>query len=432
MGKTIVIDDHSYITERSMEELAISRKDRGWPRYAKASLDTFGSCYSYHRSKKKEHDGGREPAKAWLADNGYISPFAGGGEGVTAFVRSVVGEQTFRNKKVRADESHELGSLVEGKCEGFTYYFLPWVTSPSKNADDSRAGTANLGEGPFVKEEHISALVSYLRQLVWKAMESDTAMLSVTDSWTDSKAELTAVSDRFDFVSGDDAFNNVLQMSKRAQAFLSHNMSRTIMFKGPPGTGKTTFARALARELNGRALIVDASALEALRRTGRFILWITAPTVLIFNDIDRAGGSELRHLLNHLETRFKADGRAILTCLTVNDIDQLDPAILRPGRTNEIVEVPEPSPETRRIILDYYLKNYEVVMTTAQIDELMGREANYSPADIQEFVQVAKAVGPDMAITELDRIDQQRVLYAGDACGKWNERSRSPARPRYR
>ena len=125
-----------------------------------------------------------------------------------------------------------------------------------------------------------------------------------------------------------------------------------------------------------------------------------------------------RELLSALESRFGDAGENTITCLTANDLNRLDPALLRPGRISEVIRVPEPSAEARETILRYYLEKFEV--PDLSVAEIVADTDGFSPADLREFVQTAHAVGAQIAKGEIKRLQAQRKLYSGDRCAEWN------------
>lgn len=141
-----------------------------------------------------------------------------------------------------------------------------------------------------------------------------------------------------------------------------------VLLYGPPGTGKTLLARALASNINATFLKVVASAIvdKYIGESARIIREMFGfardhqPCVIFMDEIDAIGGSRfsegtsadreiqrtLMELLNQMDG-FEEQGMVKMVMAT-NRPDILDPALLRPGRLDRKIEIPEPN-ETQRL-----------------------------------------------------------------------------------
>lgn len=141
-----------------------------------------------------------------------------------------------------------------------------------------------------------------------------------------------------------------------------------VLLYGPPGTGKTLLARALASNINATFLKVVASAIvdKYIGESARVIREMFGfardhePCVIFMDEIDAIGGSRfsegtsadreiqrtLMELLNQMDG-FETHGQVKMVMAT-NRPDILDPALLRPGRLDRKIEIPEPN-ETQRL-----------------------------------------------------------------------------------
>ncbi|KAL9184562.1 hypothetical protein ACHAXT_012532 [Thalassiosira profunda] len=141
-----------------------------------------------------------------------------------------------------------------------------------------------------------------------------------------------------------------------------------VLLYGPPGTGKTLLARALASNISATFLKVVASAIvdKYIGESARIIREMFGfardhqPCVIFMDEIDAIGGSRfsegtsadreiqrtLMELLNQMDG-FEDQGQVKMVMAT-NRPDILDPALLRPGRLDRKIEIPEPN-ETQRL-----------------------------------------------------------------------------------
>ena len=155
-----------------------------------------------------------------------------------------------------------------------------------------------------------------------------------------------------------------------------HEMSTKLMLSGPPGTGKTTYARALCNTLQVPLLVTSvASWLEpgylgdVLKRMSRAfeLARENAPVILFVDEIDnigsRFGGRREQHddywrslinrLLELLDGTSKTDG--VIVVAATNLPEKIDPALLRSGRLEKHVAISMPDTEGLVGILTHHL-----------------------------------------------------------------------------
>ncbi len=180
-----------------------------------------------------------------------------------------------------------------------------------------------------------------------------------------------------------------------------------ILLVGPPGCGKTLLAKALASESGVNFISVKGPALmskyvgeseRALRDVFRMARQ-AAPTIIFFDEIDalvpaRGTGLSSEGVAERLLSQFltELDGieelKGVLVLGATNRLDRLDPAVLRPGRFDEILEIPPLEESDRREILAVHLRGKPLA---PQVDagELTTRTEGYGGAEIASLCRRA-------------------------------------------
>jgi len=208
-----------------------------------------------------------------------------------------------------------------------------------------------------------------------------------------------------------------------------------VLLYGPPGTGKTLLARAVAGESGVNFIRVAGPELmdryvgesekavrEVFDRARQ-----TAPTIVFFDEIDgiasqRVESSEVtERVVSQLLTELDgaAENPDLVVLAATNRREVLDDALLRPGRLERHVEVPEPDEAARRKIFDVHTAG-KPIADDVDLDELAGDTAGFSGAEIEALVreasmqaisEVAEGIDPDEANEEADEVSIDREHF---------------------
>ncbi len=149
-----------------------------------------------------------------------------------------------------------------------------------------------------------------------------------------------------------------------------------LLLAGPPGVGKTLIAKAVANESGVNVISVKGPALMSKyvgeSEQGVRELFhkarLASPCIIFLDEVDsiipvRGESSGDSHVAERVLSQFlsEMDGleelKGVFVMGATNRADMIDPAMLRPGRFDEIVELPLPDEEARREILAVHLRS---------------------------------------------------------------------------
>ena len=199
-----------------------------------------------------------------------------------------------------------------------------------------------------------------------------------------------------------------------------------VLLHGPPGTGKTLLARAIAGEsevnfiqVRGPELLdryvgeSEKAVREVFERARQ-----SAPAIIFFDEIDAIAGARdsmggdsgvgdrvVSQLLTELDRLSDTPNLVVLAA--TNRRERIDGALLRSGRLEQSIEVPNPDRATRKAVLDVHTRTMQLA-DDVDLDAVAASTEGASSADLTSICREASL----LAITELT--EQYEGVTAND------------------
>jgi transitional endoplasmic reticulum ATPase len=221
---------------------------------------------------------------------------------------------------------------------------------------------------------------------------------------------------------------------KEAFDYVDVDAPKGILLHGPPGTGKTLIAKAVAKMTESNFISIKGPELlskwvgeseKGVREIFRKAR-LAAPCIIFLDEVDalvpRRGGSSDSHVTENVVSQIltEIDGleelHNVLIIGATNRLDIVDPAILRPGRFDRIIEVPLPDAKARSNIFKIHTKK-KPLAEDVKIEKLVELTDGFSGAEIaavanragfialKRYVNGKSTLVKEIKITQNDLID---------------------------
>lgn len=214
---------------------------------------------------------------------------------------------------------------------------------------------------------------------------------------------------------------------------------RGVMLAGPPGTGKTTIGRALARRLRGKFFLIDGTVISGTEYFYHHINAIfrmamaNAPAIVFIDDSDVIfeSGREhglYRYLLTMLDGLESKSANNVCVMMTAMDLGNIPPALVRSGRIELWLEMKLPDAANRPRLLQQLMADKVQLRSEHAWLAIVDATDGFSGADLKRLVEDAKLnLAVDMTrgrevqafenylLRAANAIQQSRIAYTQSA-----------------
>lgn len=191
-----------------------------------------------------------------------------------------------------------------------------------------------------------------------------------------------------------------------------------VLLYGPPGTGKTLLAKAVANATDANFVSIAGPEIlnryvgeseAAVRRTFETARQ-HAPAVVFIDEVDaitprRGNGDDTSGAADRVVSQLltELDGleplEDVVVVAATNRPDTIDPALLRPGRLERLVEVPLPDTDARRSILEVHTRDVPMA-EDVDLEALAAQTDRYTGSDLEAVVREAGLLAIESAMDE--------------------------------
>ncbi len=197
-----------------------------------------------------------------------------------------------------------------------------------------------------------------------------------------------------------------------------------ILLYGAPGTGKTLVAKAVAHEAKATFIRMSGSELvhkyigEGAQLVRELFLLARekAPSIVFIDEIDAigstrtndgtSGSAEVQRTLMQLLAEMDGfDNRGEIRIMAAtNRVDMLDPALLRPGRFDRIIEIPLPDERSRIAILKIHTKKLHLDKSV-NLTDIVELTEGTTGAEIQAICREAGMIAVRREAKKIEQVD---------------------------
>jgi len=227
---------------------------------------------------------------------------------------------------------------------------------------------------------------------------------------------------------------------------------RGVLLAGPPGTGKTTIGRALARRLKSKFFLIDGTIVSGTPNFHHTIHRIfelakqNAPAIIFIDDTDVVfeGGQDTgfyRYLLTMLDGLESASASRICLMMTAMDVGNLPPALVRSGRIELWLETRLPVRTARASILADHVGKLPASISGVDVETLAEASEGLSGADLKRVIEDGKLLfafarnrrammqpSTSYFVAAIETVRKNKEQYAA---AEARARVRRPVRPAY-
>lgn len=279
----------------------------------------------------------------------------------------------------------------------------------------SRIGRIELGEGleayiQIDKDGEEQDPQNYIPTIMVPTEKRKECLKAMGDMFWKTRNCIFLDEDSEDFVMSNHEFQNSEYYGDTAdlvelwEKYIAKNVRRVIILQGIPGTGKSTLCAYAAEKLSNKTMVIGHEFFKRVSQSEwRDIQLTLRPKVVIVDDIDRIPAPILENSLSMFEEAFY---KVPLTLFTTNDQRKLPGAFKRPGRVDQIINMPEPPYDVKKDMIREFAKDIGMdhsLMKEEQLEYLISMyEKIPSGAYVKELLRRYMVEGTDYRLPDYD------------------------------